>query len=104
MKTINVEEINFSDNLERQLSKNYPNSGLFISKLEGGTSDFVFVDKKVDFSIFLMPASIVESFFDLQEKPLTIDGLNKTTELIQESIKYDGDFILEFARILLNRK
>jgi len=94
MKTINAESINF-DNMEyKNKTENYPNSGFFIAKVEKGDCDLVFIDKKQEYTMYICPEEIFYS----------IKKLKPSDELIQEKIKYEGDFILEFARILLNRK
>lgn len=104
MKTINIERIVFENAIEKEAAKNYPNSGIFESEVKEGFCDLVFVDKGQKHVAYICPFEFFNKFFESQEKPTTLEGLNQNTELIQESIKYEGDFILEFARILLNRK
>lgn len=104
MKTINIETIRFDDVAKSNECKNYPYSGLFMVKVANGTNDLRLVNKNDLYNNYVCPESIFNDVFELQEKPKTIEGLNQTAELVQESIKYEGDFILEFARILLNRK
>lgn len=105
MRTINVEDIRFDNSEMASKTKNYPNSGFFIAKIKGEIrSDLVIVDKKTEQTIFICPENFLSEILGSQEKPTNIEGLNPSTELIQEHVKYDGDFILEFSRILLNRK
>ena len=104
MTKINIKTIAFKNVGEKEKTKNYPNSGFFKAESEIGTCDLVFIDKNQEWALFICPLDIFNKIFESQEKPKTIESLNKTAELTQESIKYDSDFILEFARILLNRK
>lgn len=90
MKTINIETINFQTVKEASLNENYPNSGLFIVRIKEGTNDLRFVNKKEDFNFFITPEPIFDDVFQVFET--------------LEKEKYEGDFILEFAKILLNRK
>lgn len=98
MKNLKIKEINFPIEVERGLTKTYPSSGLFISRIENGISDFVFVNKDVEFAHFICPEETFCSIFKYEEE---LDR-EKFTEPNTDS--YKTDFILEFARILLNRK
>ena len=99
MRTVEIHTIEFKTAEEASKNENYPNSGLFIVREKGGTSNLRIVDKAVSHNFCIVPES-------------TFNGIclfNETTELpaIQEPTseqKYEGDFILEFSRILLNRK
>lgn len=101
MRTIDIETINFKDQKEASKNENYPNSGFFITRVENGTSDLRLVDKTVEFTFCVIPENVFNNIFNSRVRS---DLPAMDTGLIQESIKYDGDFILEFARILLNRK
>ena len=67
--------------------------------MKDGISDFVFVNKAVEFVYFVCPQEIFNSIFKDEEE---IIQPPKKEELNSDA--YKGDFILEFARILLNRK
>lgn len=100
MKTINIETIVFDTFEEANENKNYPNSGFFMTKIKEGTNDLRFIDKSVKQNYCIMPESVFNGIFGNLEviKPLEIEPI------IHKENKYDGDFILEFSRILLNRK
>lgn len=105
MKTINVETILFESIEEKNKTKNYPNSGIFESQAKGGFFDLVFVDKKQVYVFYICPIDFFDSFHIYQIEKQDVPRISKQIkEPKNESIKYDGDFILEFARILLNRK
>jgi len=104
MRTINIETIRFDTTSESNQCKNYPNSGLFMVKVANGTNDLVFVDGRQEYTIYVCPENIFNDIFEHKKTSDSIKELIPTNELIQEKIKYEGDFILEFARILLNRK
>jgi hypothetical protein len=95
MKNLKIKEINFLKGEERGLTKNYPSNGFFISRFENGTSDFILVDKNAERVIFLCPEEIFNSISEYEEETIISEPNTDT---------YKGDFILEFARILLNRK
>lgn len=102
MKTINIEKIKFENVEEKGNTENYPNSGLFESELIEGSTDLVFVNKKQEHVFYICPLDVFDSFYiDKQE---VNDISTQIPDKEKDSIKYDGDFILEFARILLNRK
>jgi len=100
MRTINVEVVNFETFEEANENKNYPNSGFFMAKVKEGMNDLRFVDKSVKHNHCIMPESVFNGVFGTAEivKPLEAE------QVISTDNKYDGDFILEFSRILLNRK
>jgi len=104
MRTINIETIRFDTTSESNQCKNYPNSGLFMVKVANGTNDLVFVDGRQEYVIYVCPENVFNNIFAIKKTSDSVEELKPSNELIQESIKYDGDFILEFARILLNRK
>jgi hypothetical protein len=95
MKNLKIKEINFLIGDTRGLTKSYPSSGLFISRLEGGISDFILVNKDVEFVFFICPEETFNYIFKGEEKTVISEPNNDT---------YKEDFILEFSRILLNRK
>lgn len=100
MKTINVEVINFETFEQANDNNNYPDSGLFISRVIEGHNDLRFVDKSMKHNVLIAPESVFNGVFGKTEeiKPLGLEPI------VSEGNKYDGDFILEFSRILLNRK
>jgi len=104
MKTINIDSINFDNIEDKNKTKNYPNLGFFLANVENGFCDLVFIDKNNINPIYICPEENFNNIFKDIKACDFIEKLNPTNELIQESIKYDGDFILEFSRILLNRK
>lgn len=103
MKTVKIKEIEFKKGDTKGLTKTYPSSGLFLIRDEHGISDFVHVNKEFEFVNFICSEEIFNSSFDdeLETELPTKKELN-ISEFNTE--KYSGDFILEFARILLNRK
>lgn len=98
MRTVKIETIKF-ENFEVK-SENYPYSGIFISDVKKGTSDLRWVDKNVEINYCIVPAEIFQKVAKFEETT----ELPAIQETISEPQKYDGDFILEFSRILLNRK
>lgn len=102
MKTINIEKIKFENVDEKGETANYPNSGLFESELIEGSTDLVFVNKKQEHVFYICPLDVFDSFYIDKQEVTKISKQIKEPK--NESIKYDGDFILEFARVLLNRK
>lgn len=93
MKKVEIHEIEFEEDTVRLDADEYPNGGLFIAK-RGRFSDLVFVNKKDKFVTVICP----EFVFNETTK------VEQITELPKTENKFDGDFILEFSRILLNRK
>jgi len=78
---------------------------MFLVRVKDATSDLRCVNKDDIYNFYIMPESIFNDVFESQEKqPESVEIPEQTTELIQQPIKYDADFILEFARILLNRR
>lgn len=57
---IEVKTIKFDDVKEASENKNYPESGLYITELESGTSDLRFVDKSVPHNLFICPKSVFD--------------------------------------------
>lgn len=109
MKTVvEIQEIEFSDVNKISKNVNYPNSGFFMAKIKNGVADLRFVDKNCEFNICIVPETIFNNVVQTQ----LIEEINERNELLKGTIenkqsekqKYDGDFILEFSRILLNRK
>jgi len=100
MKTINIETIIFDSREKLGETENYPNSGFFIAKTKNNVSDLVMIDKKAKHTIFVCPETTLENLFEnvAANKPIELEAI------IQNNNKYDGDFILEFSKILLNRK
>ena len=96
-KTVQVNYIEFETFELANENKNYPESGLFITKTPTG-SDFRFIDKTIKNNFCIVPESVFNSTVNVSDK---IESQELTVE---PQIKYDGDFILEFSRILLNRK
>lgn len=96
MKRLTV-DLNYIDFETMELAgqnENYPHSGLWMVKIKKGGSDLRFVDKATTTNWCVAPESICNGIFDYKEPEQ------------QKEIKkqFDGDFILEFSRILLNRK
>jgi len=100
MKTINIETIEFPTGAEASENKNYPHSGLFIARTKDGSSDLRLIDKTIKTNFCIVPESVFNGIFEnvAVNKPVELESV------IQSNNKYEGDFILEFARILLNRK
>lgn len=92
---IEVKSIEFETNAEACEHINYPTSGLFILKQEG-FSDLRLIDKSVKNNYCICP----ESIFNSVVKAIKAD----IATVMPKENKFDGDFILEFSRILLNRK
>lgn len=93
MKNAQIHEIEFDNHELAMENKNYPHSGLFDVKIKTGMSDVRFVDKNIRTNCCVAPSVV---FFEVTHKDVYLDPV--------EPKKYDGDFILEFSRILLNRK
>jgi len=100
MKTIEIHTIEFETGIEASENKNYPNSGLFITRIKGGMSDLRFVDKSISNNYCIVPESVFNGVFNTKE----VTELPLMQEIESVNQKFDGDFILEFSRILLNRK
>lgn len=101
MKTVQIHEIEFDDLETSDKNSNYPISGLFIVRVKDERSDFRFVDKTVNTNICIIPESVLNILDFIQEiKPKQEEVL----ESVKSNKEYSQDFILEFARILLNRK
>lgn len=99
MKTVQIQYIDFKNNDDASLNKNYPNDGLFISKIkETGLADLRFVDKDYEINFCIIPADVAEKVFNNNLISTIPNIINKP------ETEYSQDFILEFARILLNRK
>ena len=97
MTTVEINYIEFESLELANENKNYPKSGLFITKTPDG-SDFRFIDKSIRHGFCIASESIFNSIANVYSK-------TESQELnVDPKIKYDGDFILEFSRILLNRK
>jgi len=96
-KTVELNYIEFDSFELANENKNYPKSGLFITKTPEG-SDFRFIDKSVKNGFCIVPESVFNSTVNISDK-VEIEELTSNSEN-----KFDGDFILEFSRILLNRK
>jgi len=95
MKTVEIQTLFFITHEEASKTKNYPNSGLFISNVENGINDLRWVDKNMEDAYCIVPSEV---FYSVMPKKENIIELPLNTQ------KYDGAFILEFSRILLNRK
>lgn len=93
MKKVEIHEIEFEDDDIQLDTDKYPNGGLFIAKRRS-FSDLVFVNKKDKFVTAICPEFIFNDATKVEQ----------VIELPKIENKFDGDFILEFSRILLNRK
>jgi len=96
MKTVEIFEITIDDAIEANKNENYPNSGLFIVKTEIA-SDLRFIDKNSEYNYCIAPANMFLNSVELKH-------VNETVLEPVQSEKYEANFILEFSRILLNRK
>jgi len=100
-KKVEIKYIEFENNQDAMENKNYPSSGLFMVRtIKPDASDLRFVDKRLETNFCLVPEAMFEQ---------VIVEVYDSEKLIQEKLHeientYKGDFILEFARILLNRK
>lgn len=103
MKTVQIHEITFESSKETFESEKYPNSGLFIVEdLDTNLTDVRFVNKEINYVLGIAPDDI---FFRLCKPTTIINKQNPDTEL--KSVFYseiDQNFILEFTKLLLNRK
>ena len=93
---VEIKEIEFNNPELKSRTENYPSSGFYISSYDE-TIDLTFVNKNFEFVLFIIPVSEfekIESEFIIKE----------SNENINQEKEYTNDFILEFARILLNRK
>ncbi len=100
MKTVEIHYIEFETFELANENKNFPHSGLFVTKTPD-FSDLRFVDKSIKHNMCIVPESVLNSVIGVSEKVNKAETLELITE---EKPKYDGDFILEFSRILLNRR
>ena len=96
MKTVNIDYTEFETMELAGQNENYPHSGLWMVKIKKGGSDLRFVDKATITNYCIAPDFICNGIFDYKEPTITAP--------IEAKKQYDGDFILEFSRILLNRK
>lgn len=97
MKTVQIHEIELDTELLGMDSINYPNNGLYLLKVKGQTH-LAFVNKKIKDVMWIAPKDVWSDVLNVQTE------LVSTIEDLPQQNQYDGDFILEFARILLNRK
>lgn len=96
-KLLEVQVVEF-DNLEKaNETKNYPKSGFYITKTSS-CCEFRLVDKTQINTFCILPEPLFNSIANFSEK-IEIQELVSKPEN-----KFEGDFILEFSRILLNRK
>lgn len=98
MKTVQIHEIEFDNAIKANETENYPHSGLFFSRVKNHSSDLRFVDKNIKVTTFIVPEEIFRNVI-VNQKVKQLDDI-----LIQYKTEYSQDFILDFARILLNRK
>jgi len=77
-------------------NENYPHSGLWMVKIKKGNADLRFIDKSTTTNWCIAPESTCNGVFDYKEPEIV--------HTVEPKKQYDGDFILEFSRILLNRK
>jgi hypothetical protein len=96
MKNLKIKEINFLIGDTIGLTENYPSNGFFISRLENGSSDFVLANKNTKHVFSICPEEVFNSLTIDSEEIISLSEINTDT--------YKVDFILEFARILLNRE
>ena len=97
MKTVEIHYIEFETFELANENKNYPHSGLFMAKIKDGNADLRFIDKSTKQNFCIAPESMCNGVLNYKE-------VEKLELIVEEKPKYDGDFILEFSRILLNRK
>jgi len=98
MKTVEINYIDFDTNDQAMKNENYPCNGLFMTKIKNGNSDLRFVDKNVEINFCIAPEVLCNNILTITQKHIEPEETP-----VQEN-KYNGDFILEFSRILLNRK
>lgn len=103
MKTVQIHEITFESSKKSFESKNYPNEGLFIVEdLEINLTDIRFVNKETNFVLGIAPDDL---FFRLCKPTTIINKQNPDPELKSVfNSEIDQNFILEFTKLLLNRK
>lgn len=107
MKTVQIHEITFESSKESFESKKYPNEGLFIVEdLEINLTDVRFVNKENNYVLGIAPDNLFLRACEIKISNVTIDqGINTDSELkpiLTSGI--DSNFILEFTKLLLNRK
>lgn len=99
---VEIKNIEFeSENIVFDVKK-YPDSGFFMAK-NNATTDLVFVNKKDTIMFAICPEEIFNNIVKT-EKEKEVETTLPIINAIETKQKYDGDFILEFSRILLNRK
>lgn len=98
---VEVKDISFDTLIEAAKTENYPNSGFFIVASKH-TSDLRFVDKNVDVSYCICPASIYDGL------AISIPVLPNQNDLSQKLEIDPGfvseSFVIDFTKILLNRE
>lgn len=104
-KTLKLNYIEFEDFKTASDPKKYPESGFYISSvLETKTSDLRMVNKYTGLNLLIMP----EDQFDSIGKYVIVETeeptVLETNEVIPSGTMSDNNFILEFSKILLNKK
>ena len=101
-KFIPIHEIEFENHAESMKNKSYPNSGLFLVKITDGIEDLRFVDKSMPTNLCICPKSVF--FGEVSDQITTIEELPTIEQVKPVSGFSENDFILDFTKILLNRK
>lgn len=96
-----IKEITFETSELANNSKSYPHSGLFlVTNNEIGIIDLRFIDKGAKINYFICP----ESVFNGTIRTTIVEDEPKIIEHPKSNDSSNNEFVLEFARILLNRK
>lgn len=103
-KSVKVSYVEFTDLKEAMENKNYPESGFYVVKISEDNSDLRFIDKSSKLNFCICP----ESVFNGVEKyavipPQQLEVIPEYEVLPSQSMS-DNSFILEFSKILLNKK
>lgn len=105
MTTVHIYEIEFSEKQDSFKSENYPHSGLFIVKDNlNKTTDIRFVNNSFSFVLCIAPDDVFIRECNVQTVEALTDTETKTELKTNFNSEIDQNFILEFTKILLNRK
>lgn len=103
---LEVKEIKFTDIKEVSVNKNYPESGFYITEIEGMHTDLRFVDKSTSLNLVICPKSV---FDGLQFMAVNPDHHKEpevltTLETVPPTGYASETFILDFTKILLSQR
>lgn len=102
---VEIKNIEFETWDISSVNDNYPNSGFFMVKIkETDLADLRFINKSNSVNFCICPEVIFNDNVKIDKEKETEAPLPIVSTIQEQQNKFDGDFILEFSRILLNRK